>query len=72
MGRPVAPRAVIPITKAPACFDSATDYAAWVAAARKARTENPAGSICDDCTGAYAARMRALGRCDHPFKTPGG
>lgn len=55
----------------PACFDSAEDYAGWVSAAVKARTDNVHRALCADCTGAYAAKMRSRGRCDNPLETPG-
>lgn len=49
----------------PLCFDSRAQYRAWLRQERLAPV--PPGQVhCWDCTPAYAAEMRAAGRCMRP------
>ena len=55
----------------PACFDTDVQFINWVTmdsitANRTGLAKYDVGFFCKDCTPAYAAKMRAEGRCEQP------
>jgi hypothetical protein len=54
---------VVRVEGIPRCFESRTEYNAWLEAEKSAPTEPFRRNVCDDCQRSFKLRMAAQNRC---------